>query len=407
MYPRLHRVRGGLGYAGLCAALLAACDGDGSRPYHGCELLYQRSNFGDSGLGFVHQEPAECPIRIPRAGVTVRTAADMYDNNGLYREAELLVINSANFRVGRDLRSFFPSGGRRVLTLFASYPAATGRNFVGDYDDARFEARGAAIAELGLRNRTQLTQPLAANISGTSIPHSNTTGSWTASASGGASPYRFDRYRNGSWVHSGSSYTAGVGTGAFSLRVEISDAYSSTAADFRMIDVDGIRVSMSGPGLVYSSGGGGSWTATGEGGYSPYTYGWYVDGTLVGSGSSWSGYPGEGLHQLRVQMGDARQATHGTTMEVHGIGNNTDPGGVSTRTPGGHLLRSGRRSAGTEHLRTQLQTGDSGRLAKHSPASRMHRPTAWEVAMGGAPGAPRLQDPGRGRPRDHSKGGLI
>ncbi len=222
--------------------------------------------------------------------------------------------------MGYDARTFTIAQGRRVASLISQYPAATGQGQIGDYDDARFQASGNATALVWFRLRTAMVQQMASRMNGNVIPVANSTQTWTVSPSGGVTPYQQNWYRNGSWVKSGSSYTANTGSTDFSLRVETTDAYSRTAADFKEIDVDGVRVTMSGPTIVYLSQGGGTWTASGQGGYPPYTYDWYVDGTRVGGGSSWQGYPGEGPRELRIQMKDSRQATYGVTKEVTGLG---------------------------------------------------------------------------------------
>jgi hypothetical protein len=107
------------------------------------------------------------------------------------------------------------------------------------------------------------------------------------------------------------------------MRLRVTDQTQSTRAAEMRTQVDGVLMSASGPRLVYSSEGGGTWTASGEGGYPPYTFDWYVDGVYVGDGSSWSGYPGEGEKDVRVDLRDTRGATTRANIYVKGIGNDT------------------------------------------------------------------------------------
>lgn len=83
---------------------------------------------------------------------------------------------------------------------------------------------------------------------------------------------------------------------------------------------------MTGPSTIYYSEGGGTWTASGRGGYEPYTFDWFIEDSVgnseyVGSGASWSGYPGEGVRRVRAKPTDSRGARHDSSMEVVGIGN--------------------------------------------------------------------------------------
>lgn len=114
-----------------------------------------------------------------------------------------------------------------------------------------------------------------------------------------------------------------LGTTDFELRVNTSDALGRTATNTMWVDVDGVRASISGPTVVYASEGGGEWTASGRGGYEPYSFDWYLDGTWIMTGPSFSGYPGEGPHGLRADMTDSRGATHSAYFDMTGIGNET------------------------------------------------------------------------------------
>lgn len=146
------------------------------------------------------------------------------------------------------------------------------------------------------------------------------TTSSTAEVTGGTSPYTYHWYRDGAYVGTGASYTASAGTRDFILRAEATDATMATRAAIFPVRVDGIVATISGPYVVYLSEGGGTWTASAQGGTPPYSYGWYLDGDFVDTGSSYAGYPGEGTHVLRVDATDAAGKAHSDHFSVKGIG---------------------------------------------------------------------------------------
>jgi hypothetical protein len=86
--------------------------------------------------------------------------------------------------------------------------------------------------------------------------------------------------------------------------------------------IDGVIVQLDGPTVIYASEGGGTWYATGEGGYPPYNFNWYLNDYFVGTGSSWTGYNQgeEGPFLLRVDIFDSGSASHSDWISVHQIG---------------------------------------------------------------------------------------
>ncbi|MDP9348577.1 MAG: hypothetical protein M3P24_05490, partial [Gemmatimonadota bacterium] len=138
--------------------------------------------------------------------------------------------------------------------------------------------------------------------------------------------HTYEWYRDGVHVGSGGTYTGSTGTEPFDLSAQMTDAYGRIAWYTMRVDVDGVRVALSGPSQTWLSEGGGTWSATGIGGYTPYSFEWYVDGVYVGSGPTWSGYPGEGYHSLRVNVTDPRGKSDFTEMQVYGTGNESCAG---------------------------------------------------------------------------------
>jgi hypothetical protein len=273
--------------------------------------------------------PAHCPVPLGQPGETKTVGADVFDKGTQeFFYIEVLVRNlngeipagSGARGLASTIEPFFGNAASPRL----QYAAATagvidyGRFAVLRRDFTPFPDDPRATLRIEYTNSNMM-----ASIQGTTVPQSTTTQMWAAGVSGGAPPYTYAWYRDGTLVSTGSSYTGTVGTTNFRLKVDVTDQTQSTRVAEMRTQVDGVLTSVSGPGLVYSSHGGGTWTASGEGGYPPYTFDWYVDGVYAGDGSSWSGYPGEGEKELRVDMRDTRGATTRANTHVQGIGNDT------------------------------------------------------------------------------------
>lgn len=316
----MQRLAGVLGLFVVSAAATCHTDADGSRAYHGCEV-YEQSYFSDGELELVHEEPVECPVPIYTVGQTVNSAGDLYDyrqkwlkgEHQVYRSTDRFVPIADDSELFREI-----SATARVSRLFVSYKAATGRGYIGDFDYGNFTATSGILqAFLGLKYTTRSPQAVRSTLSGTRNPYSGTWNTWTASGSGGVEPYRMEWYRSGTLVGKGTSYSGSAGDADFPLRVDIHDAYGRTASGYMQVDVDGVLASYAGPTDV-SSTEPATWTASHSGGYGPYRYDWYEDGTWVGEGPSYtgSGYTAWTTFRLRMQVTDTRGSTHGFTQLI-------------------------------------------------------------------------------------------
>lgn len=280
--------------------------------------------------------PKDCPVPLGAIGEEKTAGAFVYDYGDQdFLNGIVVIRNAADEYVQTSLDKFrYESADEngnpvRRYTAFpkARYRASTTACLANDY------ALVFASNQIGIEPRpgdpygrvtlTYERSDIRAAVKGPIIPTSNEIGTWSANVSGGYTPYTYRWYRDGAYVGSGSSYSTSAGTRDFVLRMEVTDATMSMKAAVFPVDVDGVLASMNGPHAVYLSQGGGTWNLSGQGGTLPYTFNWYVDGDWTGSGSSWSGYPGEWDHALRVDMRDAVGATHSASMNVQGIGNDS------------------------------------------------------------------------------------
>lgn len=276
--------------------------------------------------------PSDCPVPISAAGETKRAGAQVFDYGySDFRFAEVYVANSdRRFLVSRVFR--FINGGDgtyMVARPSTEYPAATGGYGGGldrAYDYGQFwvtnspngHAGSEPFGEIRIKYRQSA---LAARLDGPEIPTGNSVGTWKAAVQSGVRPYRYLWYRDGVQVSSDSIYSANVGTNSFSLRAEVVDATMSTTVAVLMVDVDGIRVTVDGPDLAYTSEGSQTWSAVPVGGYGPYTFSWYLDGQHAGTGSSYAAALPAGSHRLRVEVADTRGTISATNHLVSVIDN--------------------------------------------------------------------------------------
>lgn len=315
----------------ICAALLGlgvltACDvvvrirvGE---TLNGC---FVRDKSGEWGPGELeYSGTLFCPIGILNPGERVVGEVALIDRTQQYRYLRVDIDDSFGRTEFEDEQTVQIINGEHAFSMIVDYAAATGRNQVGDYDVLSMDVyRGDFVSYMELELTTAQDNGLAARFSGSAIPLANSSQTWHVGSHSGGRPHQFEWYRDGQWVASGGKYTGPTGTTDFQLRVNTRDALGRTATSTMWVDVDGVRASISGPTLVYASQGGGDWTVTGQGGYEPYSFDWYLDGNYVTSGPSFGGYTGEGTHMLRVDMRDSRGATHSADFHVEGIGNNT------------------------------------------------------------------------------------
>jgi hypothetical protein len=293
---------------------------------------------GNYGLDYSMKIPTNCPVDLLYKGELKFAGAIILDYGNLDFDFAITTVQASNGGTVGVMRDDFRDGpgGVRTAVPVAFYPAATG--FTGTItpgqvlnatatDHGKFQVYfgpgiAGPFAQVAIPYRGS---SLAASISGPDVPLAGSSGSWSAAPSGGVTPYSYQWYRNGDPVGTGSTYSASAGPSEFGLRVIVTDQSMSTRTTDYWVHVDGIRTSISGPTYTYASEGGGSWTASVRGGYPPYTYEWYLvtdsqSEQVVGSGSSWSGYPGQGNKTLGVHVHDSHGASFDSTLEVTGFG---------------------------------------------------------------------------------------
>jgi hypothetical protein len=122
---------------------------------------------------------------------------------------------------------------------------------------------------------------------------------WSASASGGTTPYSYNWYYNGTQVGTGTSYSRSVcyNHADFTIQATVTDSSSpvQTKSVSRAVDVtfsNPFTVTINGSNYEYFEYMGScrnvTWTSTISGGTSPYTYQWKIGTTVVGTGSSYT-----------------------------------------------------------------------------------------------------------------------
>lgn len=288
------------------------------------------------------QLPSDCPVPLGGVGERKSAGAEIIDNEPFnFRFAEVYVLSSDDNTQAYAFNTFNELDTYAFALALTDYEAAQGCNC---YNLPSTIADGQLLPgqyfDYGIFNATNLRGSLHAwseieisytrsnitvFVSGPDLPHSSTTGTWDAPTSGGSGPYTYQWYRNGELVGTGPSYSANVGSADFGLRVWATDQTQSTRWADYWVHVNGVRATVTGPSTVYASQSGGTWTASGRGGYQPYTFDWFIEDSggiseYVGSGESWSGYPGEGLSYVRAKLTDSQGANHDSSLRVTGIG---------------------------------------------------------------------------------------
>jgi hypothetical protein len=270
--------------------------------------------------------PANCPVPLANPGTEVkRVAVKVWDHGqpdmGL---AFVNVENSAGQIQRGRVAPFLQYTGFKYVQASIDYVAATGTQTVSDYDKATIWAlgiHGGGEIAFGTIRITYQASSLSAQISGPETPRAATQHTWYAATVGGIGALTYQWYRNGVPVGAAhATYTANTGTEDFELRVDVTDQTWSTRSAVYLVEVDGVRVTLTGPTTVYYTEGPQLWSAAAIDGTAPYTYEWYLDGTFVGGGSTWQGYPGEGAHLLLVLVRDAAGKTSSRELAVFGIG---------------------------------------------------------------------------------------
>lgn len=182
--------------------------------------------------------------------------------------------------------------------------------------------------------------PLSVSMSGPSSVSFTTatcsTKSWTASASGGTSPYSYKWYVNNTQVGTGATYSRSVcyNHADFTLKVTATDSSSpvQTASDTRNINVDpppapSVTINGSTDETFLGTGCRNvTWTSTVSGGSSPYTYQWKYNGTNIATATA-SSYTRSVCHThssftLSLTVTDS---TSGTGSDTHSVTVTYDP----------------------------------------------------------------------------------
>lgn len=329
----------------ICAPALTGCDAPTPEQTLNCPIeAHSPSNSYQLTYSLTSPEP--CPATLSVRGQLKEAAARIVDGGSLdvvqaSVEVTSRVGNPVGFAVvnfGRDDATSewvaTPSVVYRAGTALAPPPELNTPDQISrEFDFGRFETWAVRPAQpgnpYGTVRITYRASAMSANvIAGTRIPLAGTTATWRGSATGGVRPYRFQWLRDGVPVGDDSLYTASAGSTDFELRVQITDAGGNTRTAAALIDVDGVSASISGPGTVHATTGA-TWTASGEGGYPPYSFQWYLSGPLedeewIGSGETWEGFTGNGRKMLRLQMTDSRGATSSSVLPVSGFGGETE-----------------------------------------------------------------------------------
>jgi hypothetical protein len=310
--------------AAALAFVNTACDQPTIRD---CPVL-DGSRGNPFNLEVVAKIPSNCPVPLGQVGEEKFVGADVIDHGASEaRIAEVQAKNSHHVTVGSGRFPFVfnPFFGWTEASSFARYPAATG-NQGGDISD-----RGWHFVHGDQGNPTWAViliqyrwANMIATVRGPDVPIEFSVGTWDAPTSGGSPPYTYEWYRDGQLVSTGSSYTANVGDYEFGLRAIVTDQTTASRWADYWVDVNGVRAAISGPVEVYESQGGGTWTVEGRGGSPPYTFTWYKEDASAGwiqvaTGPSYSGYPGHGGRNLKVEMRDSRAAVNGAFHYVNGI----------------------------------------------------------------------------------------
>ncbi len=173
------------------------------------------------------------------------------------------------------------------------------------------------------------------------------TDDFTASASGGLSPYTYEWYVNGNYLSSSSrfNYTfSGIGT--YIVSVDVKDSNGFTVSENLTVTVNALpAVSISAAHTSIDIDISDSFSASVIDGTSPYNYTWYVNGNIAGYGDDLSyTFTSPGTYTVSVTVRDAigDTTTSQVTIEAYSLpassilasANETDVNGKITFTGG-------------------------------------------------------------------------
>jgi hypothetical protein len=304
----------------LAVLLAPACD---DLVVRGCSVT-ESSGSNTYGLDYEVLIPSDCPVPLAIPGEETKYASAVVYDDGTsdFRWAVAEVENSAGLLLNRNRIEFgLDEEDRHVAAPRVLYVAATGRRNWSDFDYGYFVATNRQFGDdpgdpYGEIKITYKQSVLAArSIAGPQIPPRNTTGTWSVAPTGGVTPYAYHWYRDSVLVGTGASYSGNVGTRDFWLRVEVTDQTWSVRRTVLAVDVDGVRGTITGPGSVFLSQPQATWTASIQGGFSPYRYEWFADGALVATGPTYSATVGSDF-QLMLLVRDSIGQTHTTELRV-------------------------------------------------------------------------------------------
>jgi hypothetical protein len=177
-----------------------------------------------------------------------------------------------------------------------------------------------------------VVSPLSVTMSGPSTADFTTatcsTLTWSASASGGTTPYSYNWYYNGTQVGTGASYSRSVCYNAadFTVQATVTDGSSpvqsksvSRAVDVTYAPPPSCSVTITGTDYEYFTTTGcrsRTWTAN-VSGCTPSTYQWKWNGSVVGSGSTYtrSLCAGNSTNTLDVTVNGTAYDSHTVILE--------------------------------------------------------------------------------------------
>jgi len=203
-------------------------------------------------------------------------------------------------------------------------------------------------------NVTLAASPTSSSASPIQLSNSDcVTVTWTATRSGGVSPYTTTIYVNGTAASSSTSYSKTYcNTGTTALQtipayVTVTDSAgtsktSATVNTYIQNHTVGPVVAITGPSYVYAGAScvTSTWTASVSGGTSPYTYQWTWNGTAVGTGSSYSRSTCPGLaysdtiNTLGLTVTDSASRTGSASLSVEVEKSGSNGGGGGGTCPG-------------------------------------------------------------------------
>jgi outer membrane protein assembly factor BamB len=213
------------------------------------------------------------------------------------------VFNAVNEATGAVIWSYVLSGGVHSATS----AIANGRVFVADHWDPKLYAFGAPTAP-----------PLSVSISPLSASiYMGQSVSFTSSVSGGAPLYNYQWYLNNNPVPSATSsgWTFTPTTpGTFTIYLNVTDSLSDSAKsnEATVTVASQLSTSISPMSASIFEGQSVTFASTASGGYTPYSYQWYLDGAPVSgaTSASWTFTPAtSGVYYVYLKLTDAKANT--------------------------------------------------------------------------------------------------